>query len=229
MEHIEKNRCKKIKNDDYAARREEKLAFARELQRRHRGEDVQLPGEDLSVASLSLDETTTNKKEPYNFTQFLSRAKDIPAGVPSLSSLRPEAEKTIQPNPVTFAMKKEERPQVVLKKSEYPQLGSKLADLPTGRAGQKGDNKAGNAWGQGKKLFPDAPPAVRPAPEVLQKPAPASEPMEAAWPEHDPRNPLWDPSVYYVTYSNKYKCPIDRCPYAPTAPRLILQDRGRKY
>jgi palmitoyltransferase len=220
MEHIEKNRCKKIKNDDYAARREEKLAFARELQRRHHGDDVHLPGEDLSVDSLSLGEATpstqeASKKGPYNFTQFLSRAKDVPVGAPSLSSIRPKAENTIRPNPVTFPMKKEERPQLALKKSEYPQLGSKLADLSTGRAGQKGDNKTGNAWGQGKKLFPDAPPAVRPPLEVLQKPAPASEPMEAAWPEHDPRNPLWDPSVYYVTYSNKYKCPIDRCPYAP--------------
>lgn len=215
MEHIEKNRCKKIKNDDYAAHREKKLAFARELQRRHYGDDVHLPDENLSVFSLSLAETTTSKQGPYNFTQFLSRAKDVHAATPSLSDLRPKAENTVRPNPVTFAMKMTEHPQLALTKPDYPQLGSKLADLFTGGAGKNLENKAGNAWAQGKKLFADAPPPVRPTPEqqeALQKPVAAKEPMEAAWPEHDPRNPLWDPSVYYVTYTNKYKCPIDRCP-----------------
>lgn len=216
MEHIERNRCKKIKNDDYVARREERLAFARSLQRLQNGDDVQLPAEGLSAASLRLAQTTAKKHGPYNFTQFLFRTKDVHSGTPSLSSLRPKADNTVRPNPVTFAMKEAEYPELALKKkTEYPQLGSKLADLSIGGPVQKAENKTTNAWGQGKKLFPDAPPAMRPTPkqqEALQKPAAASEPTEAAWPEHDPRNPLWDPSVYYVTYIGKYKCPIERCP-----------------
>ncbi|KAK4156339.1 hypothetical protein C8A00DRAFT_12747 [Chaetomidium leptoderma] len=106
IEHIEKNRCKKVKNDDYAARREEKLAFARGLQRRHNGEDVDL-ADHLSVANLSLtEESMATQKGPQNFTQFLSRTKDVPVGIPSLSSLRPKADRTVRPNPVTFAMMK---------------------------------------------------------------------------------------------------------------------------
>ncbi|KAK4238498.1 hypothetical protein C8A03DRAFT_43772 [Achaetomium macrosporum] len=105
IDHIEKNRCTRIKNDDFAARREEKLAFARELQRRHFGEDLGLPDDNLSIASLSLTETTATRQGPYNFTDYLSRAKYIPAETGSLSALRPKAENTVRPNPVTFAMR----------------------------------------------------------------------------------------------------------------------------
>ncbi|KAK4103860.1 hypothetical protein N658DRAFT_465540 [Parathielavia hyrcaniae] len=73
--HIENNRCKRIKNDDYVACREEKLAFSRELQRRHHGDDPNLPG-DVLVASLSVAGTTRAGQGPYSFTPFLSIAKD---------------------------------------------------------------------------------------------------------------------------------------------------------
>ncbi|KAK4127879.1 hypothetical protein N657DRAFT_661882 [Parathielavia appendiculata] len=85
------NRCKRIKNDDYVARREEKLAFARELQRLH----PNLP-DDSSVATLSLAETAPTRQGP-----------NVASGTRSLSSLRPKAENTVRPNPVTFAIKRE--------------------------------------------------------------------------------------------------------------------------
>jgi hypothetical protein len=201
IDHIERNRCKRIRNDDYAARREEKLAFARELQRRHHGEDPNLP-DNLSVASLSLAESTATSQGPYNFTPFLSNAKDVPGGNRSLSSLRPKAESTMRPNPVTFTMKE----------NEFPQLG----DKPTGPFdGEPSDNKGkatAGPWGQNKNLFPNALPAVRPSretQEALQQPA---QTKETAWPPHDPRNPKWDPAQYFVPYTRKYKCPHDRCP-----------------
>ncbi|KAK4032937.1 hypothetical protein C8A01DRAFT_20065 [Parachaetomium inaequale] len=80
--HIEKNRCNTIKNDAYAARREEKLAFARELQRREY-EDPDLPG-NVSLASLTLTGSASTRKGPYDFTQYLSRAKDVGTVTPSL-------------------------------------------------------------------------------------------------------------------------------------------------
>ncbi len=201
IEHIERNRCKRIKNDDYAAQREDKLAFARELQRRHYGEAPD-PADELSVANLSVAETTAGGKAPYNFTQFLSRAKDGTVGTPSLSSLRPKAEGTVRPNPVTFAVKE----------VEFPQLSAKQPEIHTGNTSGGTQKPTGNPWAQKKNLFPDAPAAVRPPPELqqaLRQPAQAAGP---AWAPHDPRDPKWDPAAYFVTYLGKYKCPHDRCP-----------------
>ena len=201
IEHIERNRCKRIKNDDYAAQREDKLAFARELQRRHYGEAPD-PADELSVANLSVAETTAGGKAPYNFTQFLSRAKDGTVGTPSLSSLRPKAEGTVRPNPVTFAVKE----------VESPQLSAKQPEIHTGNTSGGTQKPTGNPWAQKKNLFPDAPAAVRPPPELQQalwQPAQAAGP---AWAPHDPRDPKWDPAAYFVTYLGKYKCPHDRCP-----------------
>jgi hypothetical protein len=201
IDHIERNRCKRIGNDDYAAHREEKLAFARELQRRHHGEDPNLP-DNLSVASLSLAESTATRQGPYNFTPFLSIAKDVQGGTRSLASLRPKAENTVRPNPVTFAMKK----------TEFPQLGGKQTGPSDGEPSDNKGKATAGPWGQNKNLFPDAPPAVRPSretQEAIQKPAPTEE---AAWPPHDPRNPKWDAAQYFVSYTRKYKCPHDRCP-----------------
>lgn len=188
MEHIEKNRCKRITNDVYVAHREERLAFSRELQRRHRGEDPDVPAKN-------------------DFTQFLSKAKNGAFGTSNLSAFRPKAEGTVRPNPVTFAMKE----------VEFPQLARKQPAFSTGGAGasfsaSSTQNQAGNPWAQKKNLFPDAPAPVRPRPQQLQAleaPAPKAEQERAP---HDPNNPKWDPKMYFVKYTNKYKCPHDRCP-----------------
>ncbi|AEO62590.1 uncharacterized protein THITE_2020276, partial [Thermothielavioides terrestris NRRL 8126] len=168
IDHIEKDRCHKIKSGEYAARREEKLAFARELQRRHHGETVDLPDDDLSVASLSLAETTVSRQGPYNFTPYLSNARGVPVSTSSLSALRPKATNTVRPNPVTFAMKKPDSP-------------------------------------------PDPPAAMRSAPKQLEGAQRQGQNKLKAWPQHDPRNPGWNPRDYFVTYINKYKCPHDNC------------------
>jgi hypothetical protein len=184
MEHIEKNRCKRIKNDDYVAEREERLTFARELQRRHRGADPDLPGKN-------------------DFTQFLSKAKNGAFGTSNLSAFRPKAENTVRPNPVTFAMKE----------VEFPQLASKQPDLLTGDANVSStQEQAGNPWTQKKNLFPDAPAAVRPPPKQLQALQTPAQNAEQEWAPHDPNNPKWNPNEYFVSYTNKYKCPHDRCP-----------------
>lgn len=190
MDHIEKNRCKRIKNDDYVAHREERLAFSRELQRRHRGEDPDAPAKN-------------------DFTQFLSKAKNGAFGTSNLSAFRPKAEGTVRPNPVTFAMKD----------AEFPQLASKQPASPTGGTGagasasvSSTQKQAGNPWAQKKNLFPGAPAAVRPPPQQLQALEAPAQKAEQEWAPHDPNNPKWDPKVYFVKYTNKYKCPHDRCP-----------------
>ena len=199
IEHIEKNRCNRIKNDDLAAHREQRLAFARELQRRHLGDDpghLDNDSDNASTSAMSTTATSGGHDRTYNFTQFLSTTRDAPAATnPSLSALRPKADSTVRPNPVTFTMKK----------AEFPKLDVKQPDAST-------HNPPANAWAQKKNLFPDAPTAVRPPPETLQAvEAPSREPT-LEWPPHDPRNRDWDPKKYFVSYINKYKCPHDRCP-----------------
>ncbi|KAL2260327.1 hypothetical protein VTK26DRAFT_5679 [Humicola hyalothermophila] len=113
--HIERNLCNKITNDDFAARREQKLAFARELQRRHGGEDPDLLNNlSASVANMNLSEGAAKgqHKGPDDFTKYISGDDKGTAGTQSLSALRPKAEGTVRPNPVTFAtMKASEPPQ----------------------------------------------------------------------------------------------------------------------
>lgn len=201
IDHIEKNRCRRIKNDDYAAAREDKLAFARELQRRHRGEQPGLP-DDLSVARLSLAETTGPEHGSYNFTPYISTVRDKLPGTPGLSDFHPKEGNMVQPKPITF----------VAKEADFPRLGGKLPDLLTGGTVGKAEKQAGNPWAQKKNLFADAPTPVRPTPEKREATPKPTQPEETAWPPHDPRHPQWDPSDYYVTYINKYKCPHDRCP-----------------
>ncbi len=193
VEHIEKNRCKRIKNDELAAQREKRLAFARELQRRHFGDDPGLPT-NASVSSTGM--ATLGSKRSYDFTPFLSTTRDgHAAAIPGLSALRPKADSTVRPNPVTFAMKKTEFPQI------NPEDPAPSASTPPG-----------NAWTEKKNLFPDAPTAVRPTPETLKALTETPREPPPKWPPHDPRNPGWDPKKYWVPYSNKYKCPHDRCP-----------------
>ncbi|KAK3308874.1 uncharacterized protein B0T15DRAFT_525563 [Chaetomium strumarium] len=181
IDHIEQNRCPRIKNSDFAARREQKLAFARELQRRHFGEDPRLPDNNLSVASLNLTETTTvSRQGPYNFTDYLSRAEYVPEGTGSLSALRPKAENTVRPNPVTFAMRNE---------ADFPPLSCK----------------------QPENLAPGSPAAMRRTanqPQPLEKPG---QNYQTEWASYDPRKPGWNAKDYYVTYSGKYRCPHDGC------------------
>lgn len=197
IEHIEKNRCAKVKNDDYAARREQKLTFTRELQRRE-FENPSLPvAGGPGVAGIP-----AVRKAPYNFTQYLSLEKDVDLRAP--------------PNPVTLPPKTENtaRPSVSkfpTKEAEFPQLGERLADLSIGGPGSKAEKQPASAWAAKKNLFPDAPAPVRPAHEGQNVQQPV-EPGEPKWSDHDPRNPDWDARKYYVTYLDKYKCPYDRCP-----------------
>jgi hypothetical protein len=142
------------------------------------------------------------RKAPYNFTQYLSLAKDADLRAPPGSAtLPPKAENTARPD--VFKLPANEY--------EFPQLGGRLAGLSIGGPGGKAEKQPASAWATRKNLFPDAPAPVRPAHEGqdVQQPVDAEEPK---WSEHDPRNPGWDARKYYVTYLNKYKCPHDRCP-----------------
>ncbi|KAK3299246.1 uncharacterized protein B0H64DRAFT_317249 [Chaetomium fimeti] len=104
IEHIEKNRCTRVRNDDYAARREEKLAFTRELERREY-EDPDLPGPRPGLPGSS---ATGNGA--LDFTQYLSVATNIgvkahPAGKQLASAwaakknLFPDAPAPVRPPP----------------------------------------------------------------------------------------------------------------------------------
>ncbi|KAL2023855.1 hypothetical protein VTK56DRAFT_632 [Thermocarpiscus australiensis] len=196
-------------NGDLVVRREEKLALARELQRRHLSGDSDLP-DNLSVSSLSLADTTgrTAGRVPYNFTKYLSRAEDGPAAIPGLSTLRPKAETTAQPNPASLVTSEGEFPRLPLQQSRTQKNTDLLKNLQSDKAKQQ----AGNQWAQKKALFPSAPAAVSPTPEQLEAAQKPGQSRETAWPPDDPRNPSWDPKKYFVTYTKKYRCPHDRCP-----------------
>ncbi|KAM7212557.1 hypothetical protein V8F06_012054 [Rhypophila decipiens] len=119
IDHIEKDACKGIKNVQLDARREEKLAFARELQRRHYGLDPD--ADDDKAASIIAESVCTSDKGPANFSKYLSK---IETGVShlGLSAIRPGAEDTMRPNPLLF--RKQER--------DFPELPSqKQQAVPT--------------------------------------------------------------------------------------------------
>ncbi|KAK4169126.1 hypothetical protein QBC43DRAFT_356709 [Cladorrhinum sp. PSN259] len=196
INHIERNLCTKIGSQAMAERREEKLAFARELQRRHFGMDPGKPEYALKIHRVG---TVEEKSQvPFNFSRFVSSTVDGEYGNPSLSSFRPTASSTVRPNPLSF--------QTI--QTEFPQLGARsdvpVPDVPT--------ESSGNPWGQKKNLFPDAQPPIPPTADQLRSIQEPAKTKETAWPEHHPLNPKWNPSLYYVPVLDKYRCPIDRCP-----------------
>lgn len=70
---------------------------------------------------------------------------------------------------------------------------------------------AASAWGTSNitsaaKLFPNAPAAVAPSPEVLQGLLTAAE-RKPVYAEHDPTNPSFNPARYYCQYAQGYRCP----------------------
>ncbi|KAK4250215.1 hypothetical protein C7999DRAFT_11965 [Corynascus novoguineensis] len=79
LAHIESNRLKRVKNDDYASRCKETLAFTRGPVRREY-EDPDMP-EHLSVVNLKLAKNAATKNGQYNFTQDISRAKKLKSDV----------------------------------------------------------------------------------------------------------------------------------------------------
>jgi len=75
----------------------------------------------------------------------------------------------------------------------------------------------GSAWSTQKNLFPDAPPAVAPPTELLEKlqVSQVTKPADPASSDHalfDPTSPSFNPSTYFVVFSRKYKCPHKGCP-----------------
>ncbi|KAL2133106.1 hypothetical protein VTI74DRAFT_2908 [Chaetomium olivicolor] len=86
----------------------------------------------------------------------------------------------------------------------------------------QGHTKTSSAcMGSQKESLSGRSPAVHLTAEQLaffQKPVPGKEIL---WPPHDPRNPTWDASQYFVTYMNKYKCPHERCPKSFTSVSAI--------
>ncbi|KAK3988574.1 hypothetical protein QBC44DRAFT_98411 [Cladorrhinum sp. PSN332] len=204
VEHIERDRCRKIGSQDMAKRREEKLAFARELQRRHFGQNPGNPEQALKIHNTG-NQKEGKSKGPFNFSRFVSGTVDGSYGNPSLSSLRPTAGSGVRPNPLSFqTIQTEPR---VRSTSEFPPVGgSGNASPPT-----IPNESSGNPWAQKRNLFPGAPPPSRPTPEHLQAVQERAKNKYNAWSEHDPRNPNWDPSRYYVPLTEKYNCPHDRC------------------
>lgn len=191
MDHIENNICPSINNQQLAAHREKKLAFARELQRRHFGLD---PGDnDDDKMSVVTDSTWVDTKAPANFSKYLSNAGSVAGSMAgaSTSALRPTPESTTRPNPVLFRARD----------AEFPKLSAQ-----TGNANPASKN---TQWGN-KQLFPDAPPAVRPTPQQLEAIQQATR-KAPEWHEFDPRNPRFKAAAYYSQFTRKYKCPHRNC------------------
>ncbi|KAK4191583.1 hypothetical protein QBC35DRAFT_375268 [Podospora australis] len=62
-----------------------------------------------------------------------------------------------------------------------------------------------------KVLSRDAPPVVRPTPQQLKAAYTPTMGQADLWPEWSPKHPLWNVKHYYVTFTQKYKCPVTRC------------------
>lgn len=188
MEHIEIGTCKVIDNERLAEHREKKLAFARELQLRHRGEYPDT-GPDTNAA------TNSN----HNFSHFLG-AEGSTRG-PSFHALRPKAEATVRPNPIQFQTRT----------IDYHHGYSKQADLLTGPESKSPEQQSGGQWGHQDNLSAGGPAVVQPTPEHRQVGINPEETKENAFDFHDPKAPGFNPRRYYVTYIQKYKCPHVRC------------------
>ncbi|KAK4147129.1 uncharacterized protein C8A04DRAFT_9216 [Dichotomopilus funicola] len=77
IEHIEKDLCKVIKNHDYVARREHKLAFSRELELRNTVPTEMLAS--LSLKGINTSNLRLDNKKHYDYTPYLSRVKAVSA------------------------------------------------------------------------------------------------------------------------------------------------------
>ncbi|KAK4226217.1 hypothetical protein QBC38DRAFT_480966 [Podospora fimiseda] len=197
VNHIEKNQCRRIGGQQMAERREEKLAFARELQRRHFGQD---PG--LEEQALKIHRVGKNKQGDFNFTRFVSTTVDGAYGNPTLSSLRPTAGAGVRPGPLSF--------QTLRTDSEFPPVGGGQGNAVSTR-NIPNENSGNNPWGQKKNLFPYGPPPSRPTPEQLKSIQDPAKNKLTAWLEHHPQNPNFNVNLYYCQILKKYKCPIERC------------------
>jgi hypothetical protein len=56
-------------------------------------------------------------------------------------------------------------------------------------------------------LFPNAPPAVAPPPELMQSLSADNTPPKPMYDEHNPKNPNFNAARYYNQFSQGYKCP----------------------
>ena len=200
LDHIERNFCPRISHSALFARREEYLAFARELQRRKDGGDPGKPEHSLKTVPTA---------DHRNYSRFLSPTQDGEYGSPSLSSLRQTNVTSIgRPNPLSFNMREADPqlPAPQFRSDEFPPVGNETKQEVSSTPAP------GNPWAQKKNLFPDAPPASRPTPAQLSSIREPARNKDNAWPDHDPRNPKWDPQRFFVTWIGKYKCPVNRCP-----------------
>lgn len=187
IDHIEKNACTGIKNDQLDARREEKLAFARELQRRHFGLDPDAKDDD--VTSVITESAWNEDKGPANFSKYLSTKQVSSAGPLD----------TMRPNPLLFRM--QER--------DFPQLPGEKQPATQANPGNGNPASTDTPWAEKKNLFANAPPPVRPTAEQLKA---IEKPAEVAWEKWDINNPRFRATDHFNQFTGKYKCPHPRCP-----------------
>lgn len=90
--------------------------------------------------------------------------------------------------------------------------------VPPGRQGPRVESSPAppaSAWATKKQLFPDAPAAVKPPAEFMEKLTLASAPEEKyigkEFGAHDPRDPAFQVRIYYIPVLRKYKCPHVAC------------------
>jgi hypothetical protein len=237
MDHVESGACKVIGSKKLAAHRDKKLAFARELQSRHRGDHHDAepsepakpkPSEAIKGAAKGTTKGSGKSSEVPGAKKPAKSTKE--PNSQSIHALRPKAEATVRPNPLQF----EARP-VSLWTPNYYNGYSTQPDLLTGTdehesAGQEPEGKwdppdlltgsddieaIGNwcagQYAQPEVLTPTTSLAARPAPEQQQV-ADTPEAIEGtAFDPHNPQNPDFNPNRYYVPYTQKYKCPYTRC------------------
>ena len=114
-----------------------------------------------------------------------------------------------RPLPVTLASV-EDFP--ALPKKTYKDSGVKLSDIVETPNKFLQENVA---WmtkdALGKKLFPDAPKAVEPSAEILESLTLQPPEKDDQWMPHDPNNPDFIVSRYWVPFTRKYKCPHQGC------------------
>lgn len=185
IDHFERDLCTKINNAQLAARRDEKLAFARELQRRHFGLDPDDDDADDDNMSVVTESTWVDTKGPANFSKYLtgSVVGSMAGSISSTSALRPAPQATSRPNPVLFRMRDTEFPPII-----------------SAQIGDANSASKNSQWGN-KQLFPNSPPAVQQA----------AENKKPEFQEWDPENPRFKASTHFNQFSRKYKCPHPNC------------------
>jgi hypothetical protein len=161
----------------------------------------------LSMKLADVKAIANDKAEAF----IAKKKEDLKSEAASVKHAAPPKQNTKPTPPPAKALQ-------VTKPAEFPQLPSEQFK----NGGAIGPNimdasvkapPAGNAWGAKKNLFPNAPPAVAPATEILASMSISEPQIEKGtrYAEFDTTNPMFNIRKYWIPVLEKFKCPIPLC------------------